>query len=79
LSAASKRNAAHQGDPALYRRALGDEARVRFADRCSQRWSRVSITDIERHQLRMLRAELKIEPMPKTDAKEERSRRRKTA
>jgi hypothetical protein len=27
----------------------------------------------------MLRAELKIEPMPKTDAKEERSRRRKTA
>jgi transposase-like protein len=47
--------------------------------RCSQRWSRVSITDIERHQLRMLRAELKIEPMPKTDAKEERSRRRKTA
>jgi transposase-like protein len=47
--------------------------------RCSQRWSRVSITDIERHQLRLLRAELKIEPMPKTDAKEERSRKRKTA
>jgi len=26
--------------------------------RCSERWSRVSITDIERHQLRLLRAEL---------------------
>lgn len=47
--------------------------------RCSQRWSRVSITDIERHQLRLLRAELKIEPPPKTEVKEERSGRKKTA
>jgi hypothetical protein len=31
--------------------------------RSSQRRSRVSITDIERQQLRILRAELKIEPL----------------
>lgn len=30
--------------------------------RCSERRSRVSITDIERHQLRLLRAELGIDP-----------------
>jgi putative transposase len=47
--------------------------------RCSQRWSRVSITDIERHQLRLLRAELKIDPPPTSGEKEERSRRRKSA
>jgi transposase-like protein len=47
--------------------------------RCSQRWNRVSITDIERHQLKLLRAELKIDPPPKAEAKEDRSRRRKTA
>ncbi len=46
--------------------------------RCSQRWSRVSITDIERHQLQLLRAELKIDP-PTPGEKEERSRRRKSA
>ncbi len=32
--------------------------------RCSARWSRVSITDIERHQLKLLRAELGIDPPP---------------
>jgi putative transposase len=47
--------------------------------RCSARWSRVSITDIERHQLRLLRAELKIDPPPTSGEKEERSRRRKSA
>ena len=46
--------------------------------RCSQRWSRVSITDLERHQLRLLRAELRIDPPP-TKEKEVRSRRRKIA
>ncbi len=47
--------------------------------RCSERWSRVSITDIERHQLRLLRAELGIDPSPTPEEKEERSRRRKIA
>jgi transposase-like protein len=46
--------------------------------RCSQRWSRVSITDIERHQLRLLRTELRIDPPP-TPTQKERSRRRKIA
>jgi transposase-like protein len=47
--------------------------------RCSQRWSRVSITDIERHQLRLLRTELRIDPPPTSGEKEDRSRRRMTA
>ncbi len=47
--------------------------------RCSERWSRLSITDIERHQLRLLRVELKIDPPPTPGEKEERSRRRKIA
>lgn len=47
--------------------------------RCSERWSRVSITDIERHQLRLLRAELGIDPPPTPGEKEERSRKRKIA
>ena len=47
--------------------------------RCSQRWKRASITDIERHQLKLLRTELEIDPPPKTEAKEDASRRRKTA
>jgi hypothetical protein len=47
--------------------------------RCIERWSRVSITDIERHQLRLLRAELGIDPPPTPEEKEEPSRRRKIA
>lgn len=47
--------------------------------RCSQRWSRVSISDIERHQLRLLRAELGIDPPPTPKEKEERTKRRKIA
>ena len=46
--------------------------------RCSERWSRVSITDIERHQLRLLRAELGIDPPP-TSREGEKSRGRKIA
>ena len=46
--------------------------------RCSERWSRVSVSDIERHQLQLLRAELGIDPPPAGE-KEERSRRRKIA
>ncbi|MFQ5968726.1 MAG: transposase [Acidimicrobiia bacterium] len=32
--------------------------------RCAQRWSRVSISDLERHQLQLLRQELGIDPPP---------------
>ncbi len=32
--------------------------------RCAQRWSRVGITDLERHQLRLLRRELGLDPPP---------------
>jgi transposase-like protein len=47
--------------------------------RCSQRWSRVSITDFERHQLRLLRVDLGMDPPPMSAEKGERSRRRKIA
>jgi len=47
--------------------------------RCSERWSRVSITDIERHQLRLLRAELGIDPPPTPEEKEVRNGKRKIA
>ena len=43
--------------------------------RCSERWSRVSISDIERHQLRLLRAELGIDPPPTPEENEVRRRR----
>jgi len=32
--------------------------------RCAQRWSRISISDLERHQLQLLRQELGIDPPP---------------
>jgi hypothetical protein len=34
--------------------------------RAAARWCRVSISDLERHQLRLLRAELGIDPPPAT-------------
>lgn len=47
--------------------------------RCSERWSRVAMSDIERQQLRLLRRELGIDPHPTPEEKEERSRKRKIA
>jgi hypothetical protein len=35
--------------------------------RAADRWCRVSITDLERHQLRLLRAELGLDPPPAAD------------
>ena len=32
--------------------------------RAADRWTRVSITDLERHQLALLRAELGLDPPP---------------
>jgi transposase-like protein len=34
--------------------------------RTAQRWSRIAISDLERHQLRLLRQELGIDPPPTT-------------
>jgi hypothetical protein len=45
--------------------------------RCSERSSRVSITDIERHQLHLLREELRIDPPRTMEEKEGRSTRLK--
>jgi hypothetical protein len=45
--------------------------------RCADRWSRVSITDLERHQLQLLRVELGIDPPPST--RETRQTKKKTA
>ena len=35
--------------------------------RTADRWCRVSISDLERHQLRLLRAELGLDPPPAAD------------
>jgi hypothetical protein len=32
--------------------------------RAAERWCRVSVTDLERHQLKLLRAELGLDPPP---------------
>jgi transposase-like protein len=45
--------------------------------RAAERWCRVSITDLERHQLKLLRAELGLDPPPATTA--EHTTRHKTA
>jgi transposase-like protein len=45
--------------------------------RTAERWCRVSISDLERHQLRLLRAELGLDPPPATN--HQHTRRRKAA
>jgi hypothetical protein len=45
--------------------------------RAADRWCRVSISDLERHQLKLLRAELGLDPPPST--KERKNDRRKSA
>lgn len=47
--------------------------------RVSDRWQRVSISDLERQQLRLLRRELGIDPDPTGERKEVRSKRRSAA
>src|SRR5918912_1087508 len=46
--------------------------------RAAERWCRVSISDIERHQLKLLRAELGLDPPPATDERKN-NRRKSTA
>jgi hypothetical protein len=43
--------------------------------RAAERWCRVSINDLERHQLRLLRAELGLDPPPVQDQPNRRRRR----
>jgi transposase-like protein len=47
--------------------------------RVSDRWCRVSVTDLERQQLGLLRRELGIDPDPTTERKEVRPRKRRAA
>jgi hypothetical protein len=68
---------AHQGHPPAHQRTLGDGARLRHYTRVAERWCRVSITDIERHQLQLLRAELGLDPPPAEDQPTRRTRRTK--
>jgi len=35
--------------------------------RTAQRWSRIAVSDLERHQLHLLRQELGIDPPPTTE------------
>jgi transposase-like protein len=45
--------------------------------RAAERWCRVSVTDLERHQLRLMRAELGLDPPPAEDHATRRTRRTK--
>jgi len=47
--------------------------------RAADRWCRVSITDLERHQLKLLRAELGLDPPPTTEQSAKTARRSRTA
>jgi putative transposase len=52
-------------------RLMSEQATMKLAFatmiRAAERWCRVSITDLERHQLKLLRAELGLDPPPKED------------
>jgi putative transposase len=47
--------------------------------RAAERWCRVSISDLERHQLKLLRAELGLDPPPATTNRRKNDRRRSVA
>jgi putative transposase len=47
--------------------------------RAAQRWCRVSISDLERHQLKLLRAELGLDPPPANTDKHKNNRRNSVA
>lgn len=47
--------------------------------RCSDRWQRVSITELERGQLRLLRRELGVDPPPPTEDRSTKRSKRKAA
>ena len=47
--------------------------------RAADRWCRVSISDLERHQLKLLRTELGLDPAPATTDHRRNDRRRTVA
>jgi putative transposase len=47
--------------------------------RSAERWCRVSVTDLERHQLKLLRAELGLDPPPANTNDRKNDRRRSVA
>jgi transposase-like protein len=47
--------------------------------RCAQRWMRISVSDLERHQLRLLRQELGIDPPHATPQEDETDHKETTA
>ena len=47
--------------------------------RAADRWCRVSITDLERHQLKLLRAELGLDPPPADNDNRRTDRRKRVA
>jgi putative transposase len=47
--------------------------------RCSDRWNRVSVSDLERQQLRLLRRQLGIDPEPEPTTRPKHGRRQKQA
>ena len=60
-------------------RLMSEKATMKLAFatmmRAAQRWCRVSINDLERHQLRLLRTELGLDPPPVKDQPNRRRRR----
>jgi putative transposase len=60
-------------------RLMSEKATMKLAFatmmRAAERWCRVSINDLERHQLRLLRAELGLDPPPVQDQPNRRRRR----
>ena len=60
-------------------RLMSEKATMKLAFatmiRSAERWCRVSVNDIERHQLKLLRAELGLDPPP---AEDHATRRRRT-
>jgi transposase-like protein len=47
--------------------------------RAADRWCRVSVSDLERHQLTLLRAELGLDPLPATDDRKTTGRKKAAA
>jgi hypothetical protein len=47
--------------------------------RAADRWCRVSISDLERHQLKLLRAELGLDPPPADTGNRKNDRRKSVA
>ena len=67
---------AHQSHPRLNDERSAMKLVFATLIRCAARWSRVAISDLERHQLQLLRVELGIDPPPQQHTK---STKKKTA